>query len=158
MNSLIYSGRVMHARHHPTAHRFEYPIIFYAIDLDELPELIGSVKGFNTSPGSPFSLRASDYLGGHGNFRERIASYAPEISPHRIVLVTVARFLTPVFNPVNFYYLLNQHNQTEQMLIEVNNTFDQRHIYLLPGSSSYPVRSRIQKEFHVSPYNDMSGA
>ena len=58
MNSRIYSGRVMHARHHPIQHRFEYPILFYAIDLDELPTLAQNVKGFSSGPGSPVSLQS----------------------------------------------------------------------------------------------------
>lgn len=157
MNSRIYSGTIMHARHHPTQHRFEYPLLFYAIDIDELPELSQTVKGFGTGPGSPINLRSTDYLNGSGSFRQQLAAHLPNPQPHRIVLITVARFLTPVFNPVSFYYALDNTGTTQNILVEVNNTFNQRHLYLIPGGPSYPVKGRIQKEFHVSPFNDMTG-
>ena len=157
MNSLIYSGRVMHARNHPVTHRFEYPILFYAIDIDELPEISRVVKGFGASPGLPVRLRPADYLGKEGSLREKIERYAQPFIPHRIILITVARFLTPVFNPVNFFYLLNEENEPEQMLIEVNNTFRQRHVYMTASTRKYPIQTQFKKEFHVSPFNDMSG-
>ena len=157
MNSRIYSGTVMHARHHPTRHRFEYPILFYAIDLDELPEITQTVKGFSTGPGTPVSLRSTDYLNGTSSFREQLTAHLPDPQPHRIVLITVARFLTPVFNPVSFYYALDKNGETQNILVEVNNTFNQRHLYLAPGAPTYPIQGRIQKQFHVSPFNDMTG-
>ena len=147
----------MHARYHPVTHRFEYPILFYAIDLDELPDINRTVIGFGQSPGLPVSLRHADYLGEKGSIREKVERYSQPFTPHRIILVTMARLLTPAFNPVNFFYLLNENNEPERMLIEVNNTFHQRHVYLTSGSTHYPIRTRFQKEFHVSPFNDMSG-
>ena len=151
MNSLIYSGRVMHARNHPVNHRFEYPILFYAIDVDELPEISRIVKGFGESPGLPVRLRHADYLGKEGSLREKIERYAQPFNPHRIILITVARFLTPVFNPVNFFYLLNEKNEPEQMLIEVNNTFHQRHVYMTTSTRKYPIQTQFKKSFMSLP-------
>ena len=39
MNSMIYRGKVTHARLSPVQHNFRYPVYFYAFDLDELPDL-----------------------------------------------------------------------------------------------------------------------
>ena len=96
-------------------------------------------------------------MGKEGSLREKIERYAQPFIPHRIILITVARFLTPVFNPVNFFYLLNEENEPEQMLIEVNNTFRQRHVYMTASTRKYPIQTQFKKEFHVSPFNDMSG-
>ena len=157
MNSRIYNGRVMHARNHPIKHRFEYPILFYAIDLDELPALAQNVKGFSTGPGSPVSLRSEDYLVGSNRFRDQLAPHFTHPKIERIVLVTVARFLLPTFNPVNFYYGLNAQGTPEQLLVEVNNTFKQKHIYLVNGDDTYPIETQMEKQFHVSPFNQIEG-
>ena len=157
MNSRIYSGRVMHARHHPIKHHFEYPILFYAIDLDELPTLAKYVKGFSSGPGSPVSLQSKDYLSGNNRFRDQLAPYFTHSNIERIVLVTVARFLLPTFNPVNFYYGLNAQGTPEQLLVEVNNTFNQKHIYLVNGGDTYPIEAQMEKQFHVSPFNQTEG-
>ena len=34
MTSMIYTGEVMHVRLHPVEHKFQYPVYFYAFDLD----------------------------------------------------------------------------------------------------------------------------
>ena len=108
----------MHARNHPVTHRFEYPILFYAIDIDELPEISRVVKGFGASPGLPVRLHPADYLGKEGTIRKKIERYTQPFIPHRIILITVARFLTPVFNPVNFFYLLNEKMNLNRCLLK----------------------------------------
>ena len=157
MNSRIYNGYVMHARNQPVKNYFKYPIIFYAIDLHELSELQQTVKGFSNGPGSPVSLRSEDYLNSHNKFLDQLLPYFNSTNIERIVLVTVARFLLPTFNPVSFYYGLNNQGNTEQILVEVNNTFGQKHIYLVNGSNSYPVKAKMEKQFHVSPFNQIEG-
>ena len=46
MNSKIYIGRVTHHRLLPVKNSFSYPYYFYAFDLDELPLLDKTVRGF----------------------------------------------------------------------------------------------------------------
>jgi DUF1365 family protein len=45
---------------------------------------------------------------------------------------------------------------------EVNNTFQERHLYILPASPARgprhaPARFEAPKAFHVSPFNDLQG-
>ena len=147
----------MHARHQPVRHKWVFPFYFYAIDLDELPQLDRSVKGFGYNHWKPVSLRDADYLRGSGSFRERLSEFIDTAEIDRIILVTVARFMTKVFNPVSFYYCLNSQEQPICMVAEVNNTFKERHLYIMPTDSAFPVNSRHDKLFHVSPFNDMQG-
>ncbi len=49
-------------------------------------------------------------------------------------LVTAPRFLGYSFNPVSFWYLYSVEKELKAMILEVNNTFDERRIYFLPGS------------------------
>ena len=106
MNSRIYRGKVMHARKSPVSHRWVFPFYFYAIDLDELPEIDRRVRGFGFNHWRPVCLREQDYLRGSGPFREQLSEFIDPSKVDRILLITVARFLTKTFNPVSFYYCL----------------------------------------------------
>ncbi|MDZ8119305.1 DUF1365 domain-containing protein [Pontiella agarivorans] len=157
MKSRIYSGKMRHARRSPVRHEFTFPFYFYAIDLSELPALNRQVRGFGYNHWKPVSLRDSDYLTGAGGFRERLAEYIDVSKVERIVLVTVARFMARVFNPVSFYYCLNADDRPVCMVAEVNNTFKERHLYIMKSDGTFPVKCRHSKRFHVSPFNPMDG-
>ena len=157
MNSRIYRGKVMHARRSPVSHRWVFPFYFYAIDLDELPELERRVRGFGFNHWRPVCLREQDYLRGSGPFREQLSEFIDPREVDRVILVTVARFLARTFNPVSFYYCLRSDGTPACMVAEVNNTFGERHLYLLEGGEKFPLRCRHDKQFHVSPFNSMDG-
>ena len=157
MNSRIYSGNVMHARQTPVAHRWTFPYIFYAIDLDELAQLDQEVGGFAYNRWRPVSLRDADYLCGRGSIRDRLAERVNMDGVERVILVTVARFMIRVFNPVSFYYCLRADGTPACMVAEVNNTFGERHLYVLEGGEGFPLTREQAKQFHVSPFNNMEG-
>ena len=50
---------------------------------------------------------------------------------HYAYLVTAPRFLGYSFNPVSFWYLYNVQKELKAMILEVNNTFDERRMYFL---------------------------
>lgn len=157
MKSRIYSGTVMHARKSPVQHRWVLPFYFYAIDLDELPELDSKVKGFGYNHWKPVSIRDDDYLKGQGGFRERLAAHINTDEVDQIILITVARFMAKVFNPVSFYYCLTKDGLPVCMVAEVNNTFKERHLYVMQTDPHFPAKSSDNKQFHVSPFNNMDG-
>jgi len=157
MRSRIYSGKVMHARKDPVAHSWVFPYCFYAVDLDELAELERSVKGFGFNRWRPVNLRERDYLRGSGSFREQLGEFIDMAEVDRIILVTAARFMIRVFNPVSFYYCLREDGSAACMVAEVNNTFGERHLYVMEGGRPFPLHLQHGKEFHVSPFNDMQG-
>jgi DUF1365 family protein len=90
-------------------------------------------------------------------------------------LVTAPRFFGYSFNPASFWYIYNTDHQLTRMITEVNNTFGERHLYLLDGSSPtspaqtpdgeelVPIPPKTTfadywtKEFHVSPFNSRKG-
>jgi len=157
MNSMIYSGRVMHARRTPVQHQWVFPYIFYLIDLEELTELDRSVTGFGHNRWRPVALHDRDYLREKGSIRDQLAEFIDTDAVDRILLVTCARFLARVFNPVSFYYCLGRDGTARHMVAEVNNTFGERHLYLMEGGADFPLHCRHNKQFHVSPFNDMQG-
>lgn len=147
----------MHARKAPVEHNFSFPFYFYAIDLDELPALDKQVKGFGYNHWKPVNIQDGDYLSGSGGFREKLEEYVDTSTIERIVLITVARFMSKVFNPVSFYYCLDKDDRPVCMVSEVNNTFKERHLYIMKARGTYPVECEISKQFHVSPFNNMHG-
>jgi cyclopropane-fatty-acyl-phospholipid synthase len=157
MNSMIFSGKVMHARKAPVQHSWIFPFCFYAIDLDELEDLDRKVKGFGYNHWKPVSLRDSDYLTGSGSFREQLSQHMNVAEIDKVILITVARFMARVFNPVSFYYCLKEDGSPACMVAEVNNTFGERHLYVMPCDGTFPIKCRDTKQFHVSPFNNMDG-
>lgn len=157
MNSRIYSGKVMHARKSPVQHRWIFPYCFYAIDLDELEELDRTVRGFGYNRWRPVALCDRDYLRGNVSLREQLSEFVDLQDIDRIILITAARFMKKVFNPVSFYYGLRSDDSPTCMVAEVNNTFGERHLYVLEGDHGFPLRCRSDKQFHVSPFNNMDG-
>lgn len=103
--------------------------------------------------------------------------------PHAY-LVTAARFLGYHFNPVSFWYLYDENKSLAAMILEVNNTFDERRMYFLPPDDelvsqighlpadegdavtgerqTLPPRTTLKqswpKDFHVSPFNSRKGS
>ena len=93
-------------------------------------------------------------------------------------------FLGYSFNPVSFWYLYDKTSNLKAMILEVNNTFDERRIYFLrqdtgcsandisdgseteistdmdpsSNSSSDKFKSAWSKDFHVSPFNSRKGS
>jgi cyclopropane-fatty-acyl-phospholipid synthase len=71
------------------------------------------------------------------------------------------RMFGHVFNPVSFHYCYRADGSVRCIVAEVNNTFGERHLYILREPEGdpdrFPLRFRHDKQFHVSPFNDMRG-
>ncbi len=163
MNSVIYKGFVEHFRLKPVKHGFRYPVYGYGFDLDELDSLDKSVSLFGYNRLAPVAIHDKDYLTKErGSIREKLLRFLSEHRSveniQRVFLVTSARYLNYIFNPVSFFYCLDERGKTEAMVVEVNNTFGERHLYV-PEKEEGANGSRYvaEKEFHVSPFNDMQG-
>ena len=73
------------------------------------------------------------------------------------MLLAYPRILGFVFNPLSVYYCFHQSGKLGACLYEVNNTFGQRHSYLIPINHEDPKVSihRCRKNFYVSPFINM---
>jgi len=162
--SRIFTGEVFHSRLAPVRHTFRYPHRWVAIDLDELPALNQNLRGFSYNRFNLLSIHDRDYLFGAGGLRERIYAYLAErdfsADVARVELVTAARFMGYAFNPVSFYYAYRSDGSVRCILAEVNNTFGERHLYLLADPIERGgdlLRYSTAKQFHVSPFFDRTG-
>jgi DUF1365 family protein len=73
-----------------------------------------------------------------------------------IWLHTYPRVLGYTFKPVSFWYCHREDGSLRAIVVEVNNTFGERHCYLL-DSPRYGVEMRASKCFHVSPFCRVEG-
>lgn len=142
-----------HVRHTPVRHRFRYRSYCWLVDLDDLPRL--------SRPLRPLAgLRARDHLGDPDrSLRENIdaflATHGIELPGGRILMLTNARVLGFVFNPLTLYWCRDRAGAPVCVVAEVHNTYRGRHRYLLRTDER--GRADTGKQFYVSPFNDMSG-
>lgn len=156
MNSRIYVGTLSHARTHEVEHGFDYDLHLYALDVDELDQLESATRWFGHNRLRTLALYDRDYLY-HGNagLREKVLRALGEngvgLAPSRIVLITALRQFHYVFNPASFFYCYDAFGRLACVLVQVNNTFGETHLYVLTpevGQSGFAA----QKAFHVSPF------
>ncbi len=154
----------MHVRSHPARHVLKYPLYFFAFDLDELSALDSGVRLFSYNGMNVASLRDRDYLKGEGPIKEKLFAFLKRMGKDkgvaRVELVTQARYFGYVFNPVSFYFCFDSGGAVQCVLAEVNNTFGEKHLYFLSGpkrTRKDEVEFRHDKEFHVSPFNNLDG-
>ena len=163
--SRVYTGEVMHARRDPRRHVFRYPMSFFLLDLGELERLDRELAGFSHNRRNRLALFDRDHLRGEGSIREKLQNlladrpWAGRI--RQVLLLTNPRYRGRVFNPVSFYYCLDGSGGVLGMVAEVNNTFNQRHLYvldrLLETEADGTLVYEHPKRFHVSPFNNMEG-
>lgn len=166
MRSRIYQGRVTHARNFKAKHKFQYGVYFYAFDIDELEELSKRIPFFSYNHFNLLSIHDKDYLQmGNEKLRTKIIKLLESenclTKPSRITLVTSVRFLNYVFNPVSIFYCFSENGKLFAVIVNVNNTFSDSHIYVLKDlkllENGYSVTSIATKVFHVSPFFDIDG-
>jgi len=166
MRSCIYEGYTEHQRVRPAEHHFRYNLYFYCFDLDELPYLNRTLPLFAYNRFRPVSIHDKDYLDQDpGAIREKLLRRLDkEVDVDRIagiLLITSARYFNYIFNPVSFYYCLSAESELVAVVAEVNNTFNEKHLYILKAAegkaADYAAHYRADKNFHVSPFNSTAG-
>jgi Uncharacterized conserved protein len=72
-------------------------------------------------------------------------------------LLSLPRILGYAFNPLSVYFCHRRDGTLAAILYEVNNTFRQRHTYVVPVEDEAPgaIHQRCDKAFYVSPFLDM---
>ncbi|POS85734.1 hypothetical protein EPUL_003159 [Erysiphe pulchra] len=167
----------------PTRHSFSYSYLLAGIPIG----FKGSIGGFISvdeerknswfSRKSWFTVHGDDYLArGHhpdgleGKLQDYLKTQGKDYKQYsHVYLLTAAKFLNYSSNPVSIWFLYSSSNELKALLLEVNNTFDERHNYFVEPSpkslnislnaSHKPTRltSTWPKDFYVSTFNDRSG-
>lgn len=163
--SALYVGAVEHIRLRPRRHRLRYRMFQMLFDLGELEALDGGLRLFSVNRSNLYSLFERDH--GDGRARdlrgwavERLAEAGIDIGAGRVSLLCMPRVLGHVFNPISVYFCCQPDKTLAAMLYEVNNTFGQRHNYVIPvdepPAADGVLRQSCAKAFHVSPFLPMA--
>ncbi len=162
MNSCLYRTQVLHHRKAPKKHRFTYQVTYWFIDLDELDTLSEKLRFFSRNRTNLLAFYDTDHGDGSATplkqqVRQKLVA-AGEPPPEAVRLLCLPRMLGYVFNPLSVYYCY-RHGQLYALLYEVNNTFGERHTYVIPCGrmvrSGEAVCQQAAKRMHVSPFMAM---
>lgn len=140
-----------HTRREPMRHSFTYRSYSWLVDLDDLPVLPRPLRPF-----AGFEVR--DHLGDpratvRRNIETDLAENGIDLGGGRILMLTNARVLGYVFNPLTVFWCHDATGLLRCVIAEVHNTYGGRHRYLIPPESC----AQVAKEFYVSPFNPVSG-
>ena len=156
--ALIGFGEVRHTRLRPANNAFNYPTYFLMLPMRSL-QANGSGALAHNRRGA-LSFFDKDHGDGGDNavawldallLREGVEDAKGEIWLH-----TYPRVLGYTFKPVSFWYCHHADGALRAILVEVNNTFGERHCYLL-DAPKYGQELKADKVFHVSPFCTLEG-
>lgn len=166
MQSRLYEGVVFHKRLRPRAHELSYRVFYMLLDLDELPGLARRSRLFAHNRLSLFGFHDRDHGDGSGRpvrqwVEAQLLRAGIDTRGGRILALCFPRILGYAFNPLTLYFCHRADGSLAAMLYEVNNTFGDRHSYLIPVEDSAAetptLTQECDKAFYVSPFIPVSG-
>ena len=147
-------GQVTHRRPGPVRHAFRHRVYQWLVDLDSLPRQPWHLRAF-----AHFS--SADHLGDPGlpikrNIENCLALNGIQLGDRgRVLMLANARVLGHVFDPLSVFWCYDRDGVLVCVVAEVHNTYRERRAYLLqPDAAGVAVTG---KDFHVSPFFDVSG-
>lgn len=151
-------GQVRHTRHRPQRNAFTYPTCFLMLPMRSLrahgPGALArnrraalSFHDRDHGEGGPDSLAWLDGV---------LSRHGIDDAQGEVWLHTYPRMLGYSFKPVSFWYCHRADGSLRAVLAEVNNTFGERHCYLL-DAPRYGQPCEADKVFHVSPFCPLRG-
>ena len=166
MRSHLLEGKVRHRRARPFTYALEHDVWYAALDLSELDEIARRLRLLRRNGRGIVELRDADHLPEPADdLRARILEHlrAEGAAPDgwRITLITNLRVLGYVFNPASFFLCRDGSGTLRVVVIEVHNTFGDRHLYTLRRRASdrtdAPFAASMAKDFYVSPFISLDG-
>ncbi len=154
-------GNVRHARLRPTTNSFVYATYFLLLPMRTLRShgngaltrnRIGLISFFDRDHGDGRvdSLAWIDEL---------LAAQGIGDADGEIWLHCYPRVLGFAFKPVSFWYCHRRDDSLAAVVVEVNNTFGERHCYVLDGDGlAFGREVQAGKAFHVSPFCRVEGS
>ena len=161
-------GPIRHTRLRPVRHAFSYAGCFLRLRIDgqaarQAASELGPWFGFDRR--APVGFRSSD----HGDGQQSLEAWARGLCEQggvqadgAIWLHTFPRMLGYAFKPVSFWFCHRADGRMVAVIAEVNNTFGERHCYLLAQADGSPLPQgqtlQARKVFHVSPFCAVEGS
>jgi DUF1365 family protein len=157
---LLGLGQVRHTRLRPVRHAFAYPTFFLLLPMRRL-----RTSPWPALPRNRFGL-LSFHDADHGDGRADSLAWLEALLQREgldgidgeVWLHCFPRVLGYAFKPVSFWYCHRADGSLAAIVVEVHNTFGERHCYLLdePGVG-FGHELSARKAFHVSPFCRIEG-
>jgi len=157
---LIGFGNVWHRRLRPTEHAFRYRSYFLLLPMRRLREVPSPALHRNRWGWLSFHDRDHGEGGDDALawFDRLLQAEGIHDADGEAWLHTFPRVLGYAFKPVSFWYAHRADGSLAAVVAEVNNTFGERHAYLLAGPDLAWGREQLaRKVFHVSPFCRVAG-
>lgn len=161
---LIGFGQVRHTRLRPKRHAFAYDTYFLMLPMRSLSAMPVADRPFAINRFAAISFYDVDHGNGQaasqggalGWLESLLHEAGIEDATGEIWLHCYPRVWGYTFKPVSFWYCHTADDQLRAIVVEVNNTFGERHCYLLEHPR-YGLEQTSGKVFHVSPFCEVQG-
>lgn len=161
---LIGFGHVRHTRLRPRRHRFVYPTFFLMLPMRTLQQQPQAAGVLALNRVGVLAFRDTDHGDGRSATEGGALAWLEEVLHAQgigdvdgeIWLQCYPRVLGYSFKPVSFWYCQRRDGSLRAVVAEVNNTFGERHTYVL-DQPQYGQEVRAHKAFHVSPFCPVEG-
>lgn len=149
-------GTVDHARRTPLRHSFTHHHFQWLVDVDAMPRFPWPTR-LLASFDSRDHLDHGRLGGGiRGDVERFLDARGVQLdAADRVLMLANARVLGHTFDPLSVFWCIAPDGTIKAVVFEVHNTYGERHAYLLDIDSD--GRTEVDKEFYVSPFNDVSG-
>ena len=163
-SAFLCRAQVMHKRLKPVVNQFLYRVFYLCFDIAKVEQISSrflSLNAFNL-----FSFYNKDHGKRDGSslqewIVEILSKKKLQQKVKKVFLLSYPRVLGYVFNPVSFWFCLDENERLIAVLSEVNNTFGENHNYLIFNADHSPLKENqwfeTKKEFHVSPFLKVEG-
>jgi uncharacterized protein len=161
VSALLGRGVVRHSRERPRRHAFVYDTYFLLLPMRQLRRQ--PQPALHRNAFAALSFHDADHGDGGADALAWLESLLHDEGitgvDGEIWLHTYPRVLGYAFKPVSFWYGHRADGSLAVVVVEVNNTFGERHCYLLHGPQlAWGHEQQAQKVFHVSPFCSVQGS
>ncbi|MFP5460663.1 MAG: DUF1365 domain-containing protein [Gammaproteobacteria bacterium] len=156
-------GEVRHRRLRPVEHAFRYASFFLRVPAHRLDGRPAGNLLFGLNRRALLSFHERDHGAGGAALPwiRGLLQDAGIAADGEIWLHAFPRVLGYAFKSVSFWFCQDRAGNRLAIVAEVNNTFGERHFYLLAAPDGAPLRRGAEltaaKVFHVSPFCEVSG-
>lgn len=155
---LLGTGEVRHTRLRPARNAFAYPTFFLLLPMRALHA--GEAGALAHNRRGALSFWDADHGDGRANalewFDQLLQAEGIHDADGEVWLHCYPRVLGYTFKPVSFWYAHRADGSLRAIVAEVNNTFGERHCYLL-DAPAFGRELQAAKVFHVSPFCKVEG-
>jgi uncharacterized protein len=158
----IVTGQTWHKRDKPVENSFAYGLVFLLLPMRAMSRLAAKEQVVPHNRRGLLSFWDSD----HGLGKGDALAWAEQVFTDNgltnfdgeIWLQTLPRILGYAFKPVSYWFAVRPDGTLAAVLVEVNNTFGERHCYLLNSRTlAWGQKTFASKCFHVSPFFENRG-